>query len=210
MLKIAQRVAFRVLADEFFNVRDGIALLKGEVVSRGELGFYERALSKVIQEYLDARSKYEQAKGPQGESNPQMAGLGRDLQVIRKKGLKARARVEIARALQKSGVSRIKVHDAVLSLLDQVDSTPVVSDARAWIKGEELRLNFLHNYKALYEKAKKAYDDFKAEVGQMRGRERGLGGKRLKDDFGVPLRKAKARYDVARWMSKNQVDVLTV
>lgn len=192
-MSIAQRVATMVLAKDYFIVTNPLSELKGETLETSKLPGYERALQEVTQDYREKYDKLQGQKTP-GISNPRAGGLGRELQVLRRKGTKARARVEVAKWMKKQGITKLDVGDAKGELL-------VMKNPQDILKGEAVEASKLRQYEAEARKAEKAYETQKEKNQDLSGVERGRGGQRL-EELGEQKRKAQARLEVAKQLQK--------
>jgi hypothetical protein len=194
MIAIPQKVATLVLAKSYFVVTNPLVELKGETLETSKLSGYEKALGDVTEQY---RQMYDQLQGQRtpGRSNPRAGGRGRELQVLRRKGMKARARVEVAKWMKKQGLTKLVVGDAKGDML-------LMKNPQDVLKGETIDALKLKQYEAELAKAEKAYTEQKKVLddtgsGAAKGRE----GQSLAK-LGEAKRKAQARVQAAKQLQK--------
>jgi len=196
MDRIAQKVAALVLAQEHFIVKDPLAELRGETLDASKLATYEGLLKETTEAYVKKRKELEASKTP-GRSNPRAGGVGRELQVLRRKGTKARARVEIAKWMARRKYKTFTFNDKATGGPDQMEVLH-----KDLLKGETIWGSKLKQYESAAKAAKAAYDKKKAENKDLSGGARGRGGHEL-SKLGKEMRLADARVYAARELAKH-------
>lgn len=196
-LKISRKVAFQVLAKDYFLVSNPLAELKGDTLEASKLPAYEAFLEGVAEEYL-AKDKALRGQLTPGATNPRAGQLGRELQLLRRKGSKARARVEVAKWMKKQGIR-------VLTFTGEASGDMLaLKNPQAVLEGETIELAKLRQYAADVKAAEAAYREQKAQNANLLGRQRGEGGRELAR-LGDEKRKAQARLEVAKQLKASGV-----
>lgn len=197
----SQKVATTVLAKEYFVVRDILGELKGETIEASRVREYEKVLQEATDEFTELVKKVDGQLTP-GLSNPRAGQYGRDLQRARRKGSKARARVEVAKYLRKQGLKKV-----VLSNEASGDFL-VMKNPQKELGGETIEADKLGYYKVKLQKAELLYERQKDSNKDLRGRQRGEGGRELAR-LGEEKRKAQARVEAAEQLARRGLKKLT-
>jgi hypothetical protein len=182
-----------VLAKDYFIVTNPLAELQGETLEASKLPGYEKALDEVVEAYREKMDQLERQKTP-GVSNPRAGIAGRELQLLRRKGTKARARVEVVKWMKRQGISKLDVGAASGELM-------VMKNPQEVLKGETIEAPKLHTYEADALRAEKAYNEQKEKNQDLSGSARGKGGQALAK-LGEEKRKAQARVEAAKQLQK--------
>lgn len=200
-MSIARKVANIVLARDYFIIKNLLGELRGEAIEASKLREYESTLREATEEFIEATKKVQGQLTP-GLSNPRAGVYGRDLQRARRKGTKARARVEAAKYLRKQSIKKLELAD------NASGDILVMKNPQDLLSGETIEAAKLGQYAAEAMKAERAYARQKAKNQDLRGRGRGEGGRELAR-LGGDKRKAQARVEAAEQLKKRGLKKLT-